>query len=82
MTTAAYKRWSHPSGETLILLEGVSIDLLSAFYALELLAQEWKSSTYNPVIADALSTTAVVSYARSFTSGRRQRLKIDEDLSV
>lgn len=82
MTTAAYKRWSHPSGTTLLLIEGVSVDLFSAVDSLELLAKEWASDSLNPTIIQALATAAIVSYARVFKSGVRLSMRIGQDFSV
>lgn len=82
MATAAYKRWTPPTDTSLLLLEGVSIDLFSALDSLELLAEQWSIVSPNPILVQALATSAIVSYARPFASGRRQRMQLSNDFQV
>lgn len=76
MSTLVCARWNPPVSSTLADLEGVWNDLFSARDFSVRLGAAFLVSPYDYTLLDALSTAALTRYARSFTTGVRERLKV------
>ena len=76
VATLVYARWNPPEGSNLADLEGVWNDLFSARDFSVRLGAAFLVSPYDYTLLDALSTAALTRYARSFTTGVRERLKV------
>lgn len=74
MCSLTYGRWNPPVSSHLADLEGVWNDLFSARDFILRLEAQLPASSRDYTLLDALTTAALTRYARSFTTGVRQRL--------
>ena len=73
-----YRKWNPPVKTQLPDIHGWLQDIHSAHDFASRLAHELSLENPDPVLLDALSTSALVRYSRCFTTGIRARLSIDE----
>ncbi len=78
MAEHIYTRWAPPAETRLADIHGWLSDMQAAtdFAATLRIAADDEHS--DPVVVDALSTAALVRYSRCFTSGSRERLRIEQ----
>jgi hypothetical protein len=80
-----YVRWEPPGPTNLADLEGAWNDLFSALQFIERIEEELGKSKKDVAfftMLDALTTAALVRYARSFTTGVRERLVVSQNSSL
>ena len=78
MSQHVYKRWIPPVTHRITDIHGWLEDMHAAkAFALKLQAL-CESDESDPEIIDALSTAALIRYSRCFTSGSRERLRIEQ----
>lgn len=74
MTTVGHRLLNIPEADLLADLYGIDHDLASVEEFCRLLSEAWAERPLNLQLLDALSTAAVVRYARCFEGGVRKRL--------
>lgn len=72
-----YRRWTPPVPTEVEDLHGWLVDLHSAEEMFERQATLLDDERSDPLLVDALSTSALIRYGRCFTSGIRKRLDLD-----
>ena len=73
-----YRQWTPPVETPIAAIHGWVDDISSAHELARRLVQEAERESADLLVVDALSAAAVVRYCRCFSSGIRQRLRIDE----
>lgn len=74
----AYRKWVPPVATRIPDIHGWMQDIASARDIAVRLTKEAESEPPDPVLLDAMSTSAVVRYSRCFTTGSRERLHIKQ----
>jgi hypothetical protein len=77
MVEPIYRRWSPPVPTEVEDLHGWLVDLHAAKDMFERQTSLLDNERSDPLLVDALSTSALVRYGRCFTSGIRKRLGLD-----
>lgn len=73
-----YRRWNPPVETRLPDIHGWLQDIHSAHELASRLSHDLRMENPDPVLLDALSTSALVRYSRCFTTGIRARLSIEQ----
>lgn len=82
MTQLEYRQWLPPIDTPLSELQGCYDDLFVAYGFANRLATELDKDEPDPILADALTTAIFIRYCRSFTTGPRRRLRVEEFSSL
>ena len=81
-TDREYRQWRPPVETPLSDLHGCFDDLFAAREFAERLVAEFGKDTPDSMLLDALATALFVRYCRSFTTGARIRLQLEDHLSL
>lgn len=73
-----YRKWAPPISTPIPAIHGWLDDISCSREFAERLMQEGESDRPETVLLDALSAAAIVRYCRCFTTGRRERLRIEQ----
>ncbi len=72
------RQWLPPIDTPLCDLHGCYDDLFATYGFANRLAIELQKNDADPILADALTTAIFIRYSRSFTTGSRRRLQVEE----
>lgn len=82
MSSLTYARWSSSVSNILADLEGVHNDLFTTRFFVLRLEEAFLNSSHDYILLDALATAVLTRYARSFTTGVRQRLDASKNAAL